>query len=181
MELTLTLQIYRVVQTLHYVLKCFKKLKCRAVTVFKSPFTRWSPPCSDPDKVDTIHRRMDVTTQKIATSYRSSGANADVTPCPRNPEIIEKGLAQGVVIRMHTLCPLNAGSQGRSGVSPAAYYNVIRCNTGDIVLTGKRNVYIIICPRSESQVRSPGSNKTVCGKAVPDVVIRCGSAYVGCR
>ena len=79
---------------------------------------------------------MDVTTQKIATSYRSSGANADVTTCPRKPEIIEKGLAQGVVIRMNTLCPPNAVSQGRSGVSPAAYYNVIRCTTGDTVVTG---------------------------------------------
>ena len=173
------LQLNWFIQALIYVAR-FKQLKWLSFTIHKSPLTRWSPSCSDPDKVDTIHRRL-VTTQKVATSYRSSGANADVTPCPRNPEFIEKGLAQGVVIRMHTLCPLNAGSQGRSGVSPAAYYNVIRCNTGDIVLTGKRNVYVIICPRSESQVRSPGSNKTICGKAVPDVVIRCGSAYVGCR
>ena len=172
-------QIYWVIQALNYV-ACFKQLKCRAFTTHKSPFTRWSPSCSDPDKVDTIHRRL-VTTQKIATSYRSSGANADVTPCPRNPELIEKGLAQGVVIRMHTLGAFNAVSEGRSGISPAAYYNVIPCTTGDTVMTGKSNVYIIICPRSESQVRSPGGNKTVCGKAVPDVVIGSGSAYVGCR
>ena len=105
-----------------YQLKVNWLILKQCVTVWDPPFSRGSPACEYPDKVESVHARL-IATHEGTSSRRTSGSNFDVIPTPWNPELLEISSTQKYCIIIHTYISTNY--DGRLGVTPTSEYYVI--------------------------------------------------------